>query len=178
VRPTVQRVLDTITEGAAFVRNGRLDVLATNRLARALYADLFASPTAPNLARFVFLDRRAPDFYANWDRIADDAVGSLRAEAGRDPHDPALTALVGELSLRSEPFRTRWAAHPVRAYRTGTQPFHHHVVGRLDLAYEAFELPGDTGQTLIVYTAQPDSPAQEALNLLASWTADRTGSHG
>ena len=72
--------------------------------------------------------------------------------------------------MRSEPFRIRWAAHPVRAYQTGTQPFHHRLVGPLDLSYEAFELPADTGQTLIVYTAQPDSPAQEALNLLASWS--------
>ncbi|HEV7864647.1 MAG TPA: helix-turn-helix transcriptional regulator [Acidimicrobiia bacterium] len=175
IRPGVQLVLDTITGGAAFVRNGRLDILAANRLARALYVDAFDSAGDPNLARFVFLDRRAADFYANWDRIADDAVGSLRAEAARDPYDRALTELVGELSMRSEPFRIRWAAHTVRAYQTGTQPFRHPLVGRLDLAYEAFELPADTGQTLIVYAAPPDSPAQEALNLLASWAATPDG---
>jgi transcriptional regulator with XRE-family HTH domain len=175
VRPAVRRVLDTITEAAAFVRNGRLDVLAANRLARALYVDAFDTPGVPNLARFVFLDQRAADFYVKWERIADDAVGSLRAEAGRDPYDPALTELVGELSMRSEPFRIRWAAHGVRAYQTGTQPFRHPLVGRLDLAYEAFELPADTGQTLIVYAAPPDSPAQEALNLLASWASTPDG---
>jgi transcriptional regulator with XRE-family HTH domain len=174
VRPSMQRVLDTITESAAFVRNGRLDILSANRLGYALYSEVFANPDRPaNLARFVFLDRRAREFYGDWDGIADAAVGNLRAEAGRDPYDRDLTDLVGELSMRSEEFRVRWAAHDVRQYRSGTQPFHHPLVGDLTLSYEALAVTADIGQTLIVYTAQPDSPSQEALNRLASWSTAR-----
>jgi transcriptional regulator with XRE-family HTH domain len=170
VRPSVQQVLDAMTGAAAFVRNGRLDVLSSNRLGYALYSPVFASSARPvNLARFVFLDPRAGEFYRDWDGIAAAAVGSLRAEAGRDPYDRALTDLVGELSTRSEQFRARWAAHDVEYYRSGVQPFHHPVAGDLTLSYDALEIPADPGLTIIAYTAEPGSPARQALDLLASW---------
>jgi transcriptional regulator with XRE-family HTH domain len=172
VRPGVQRVLDTITESAAFVRNGRLDILSANRLGYSLYSEAFANPDRPtNLARFVFLDPRSRHFYMDWGGIADAGVGSLRAEAGRDPNDRALTDLVGELLAGSDEFRTRWAAHDVHQYRTGRQPFRHPLVGELTLSYEALELTADSGQTLVVYTAEAGSPSQEALSRLANWGA-------
>ena len=172
VRPGVQRVLDAMTEAPAWVRNGRSDMLAANRLGRALYAPVFDSPVRPaNTARFVFLDPRSTEFYRDWERIAHEMVGVLRAEAGRDPYDRGLTELVGELSTRSEAFRTRWAAHEVRFHRTGSKRLHHPVVGDLDLTYEAMEFPSDPGLTLLVYTAEPGSPTEDALALLASWAA-------
>jgi transcriptional regulator with XRE-family HTH domain len=174
VRPGVQLVLDSITGSAAFVRNGRLDILSANRLGYALYSEAFANPDRPvNLARFVFLDQQSRTFYRDWEGIADAGVGSLRAEAGRDPYDPDLTDLVGQLSMRSEDFRARWASHDVRQYRSGTQPFHHPLVGDLTLSYEALQVTADVGLTLILYTAEPDSPSQEALNRLANWSATR-----
>jgi transcriptional regulator with XRE-family HTH domain len=172
VRPSVQRLLDSMTGTAAFLRTGRLDILAANQLGYALYAPAFLDPARPvNLARFVFLDRRSREFYRDWDGIAHAAVGSLRAEAGRAPHDQALTELVGELSLRSQEFRERWAAHDLAYYRSGTQPFHHPLVGDLTLDYDALELPADPGQTIVAYSAEPGSPARHALDLLASWTS-------
>jgi len=163
-----------MTEAAAFVRNGRLDILSANRLGYALYSEAFANPDRPvNLARFVFLDHQSRTFYADWEGIADAGVGSLRAEAGRDPYDREFSDLVGELSMRSEDFRVRWASHDVRQYRSGTQPFHHPLVGDLTLSYEALQLTADVGLTLIVYTAEPDSPSQAALNRLASWSEAR-----
>jgi transcriptional regulator with XRE-family HTH domain len=173
VRPGLQRVLDTITESAAFVRNERLDILSANRLGYALYSDLFANPERPaNLARFIFLDPQSRRFYRDWDGIADAAVGNLRAKAGRDPYDRDLTDLVGQLSMQSEDFRVRWASHDVRQYRSGTQPFHHPLVGDLTLNYEALQVTADVDLILIVYTARPDSPALAALSRLANWAAD------
>ena len=172
VRPSVQRLLDSMTGTAAFLRNGRLDVLASNQLGYALYAPAFLDPARPvNLARFVFLDPKSKEFYGDWDGIAHAAVGSLRAEAGRAPQDRALTELVGELSLRSPEFRVRWAAHDVDYYRSGSQPFHHPLVGDLTLDYDALELPADPGLTIVAYSAEGGSPARHALDLLASWTA-------
>jgi hypothetical protein len=171
VRPTVQRLLDAMTGAAAFVRNGRLDIFSANRLGRALYSPVFEDPARPvNLARFVFLDRRAAEFYRDWDGIAHAAVGSLRAEAGRDPYDRGLSDLVGELSTRSQEFRVRWAAHDVKYYRSGVQPFHHPLVGDLDLNYDALEIAADPGLTIVAYTAEPHSASLQALDLLASWT--------
>jgi hypothetical protein len=95
----------------------------------------------------------------------------LRSEAGRNPYDRDLSDLVGELSTQSELFRTRWAAHNVRYHDTGTKRFHHPVVGDLTLTYENMTLVGDSGLTMFAYTAEAGSKSEEALNLLASWTA-------
>jgi transcriptional regulator with XRE-family HTH domain len=172
VRPGVQQLLDAMTDAPAFVRNGRLDILAANRLGYALYAPVFDNLARPaNLARFAFLDPRSTDFYPDWDDSANTTVNLLRTEAGRAPHDRALSDLVGELSTRSETFRTRWAAHNVRLHHTGVKHFHHPVVGDLSLGFEALPLPTDPGLTLTAYSAEPGSASQDALKLLASWSA-------
>jgi transcriptional regulator with XRE-family HTH domain len=174
VRPVIQRILDSIS-APAYVRNGRLDLLAANPLGRALYAPVFESPSGlPNMARFIFLDESATDFFPDWEKIASDAVAILRAEVGRDPYDKTLSNLVGELSTRSNEFRVRWAAHNVKFHRTGTKVLHHPVVGDLTLDYEAMELPGDSGQRILIYSAEPQSSAQQALDLLASWASGPT----
>jgi transcriptional regulator with XRE-family HTH domain len=172
VRPAVQQLLDGMTMAPAYVRNGRLDVLGSNQLGRAVFAPLFAATiTTPNIARFIFLDPNAPDFYLDWDELAGDAVALLRAEAGRDPYDRNLAELIGELSTRSDVFRRRWAAHDVRLHRTGIKRLHHPVVGDLTLAYESMELTADSGLRLNAYSAEPGSPSSDALALLASWSA-------
>lgn len=121
-----------MTEAPAFIRNGRLDILATNRLGRALYDPVFADPARPvNLARYEFLNPGAADFLPHLEFQAAGAVALLRTEAGRDPYNRDLTDLVGELSTRSEKFRTLWAAHDVRLHQTGVKHFHHPAVGEL-----------------------------------------------
>ncbi|UGQ11082.1 helix-turn-helix transcriptional regulator [Yinghuangia sp. ASG 101] len=174
---SLQWTLDAVTAGPAFVRNGRMDLLAANALARAFYADAYAfAEDAPNrrpanLARFQFLAPDARRFYPDWELAADICVAILRTEAGRNPHDKDLHDLVGELSTRSDAFRTRWGAHNVRHHGTGSKRFHHGVVGELTLAYEGLEMAAEPGLTLTVYTAEPGSPSAEALRLLASWAA-------
>ena len=172
VRPAVQRLLDAMTMAPVYVRNGRMDVLAANRLGRALFAPLFGSPAKPtNMARFIFLDPAAPAFYQEWDRLASDTVALLRAEAGRNPTDRGLSDLIGELSTRSDVFRVRWADHNVRQHRSGIKHFHHPVVGDISLAYESLELVADPGLVLNGYSAEPGTASEDALNLLASWAA-------
>lgn len=172
VRPSVQRLLDAMTDAPAWVRNNRHDFLAGNRLAFALYADYFIDPVRPaNSARFMFLSEKSKEFYPNWERTADDVVAMLRSEAGTNPYDKDLSDLIGELSTRSETFRTRWAAHNVRFHRTGTKYLHHSVVGDLELSYEALELTSDPGLTFLAYTAEPGSASADALKMLASWAA-------
>jgi len=171
VRPTVQRIIDSMVGTPAFVLNGRLDVLASNELGRALYAPIFEEVTdPPNNARFLFLNPRATEFWPDWDKAANDTVAMLRTEAGRDPYDRDLSNLVGEVSTRSDGFRVRWADHNVRLHVTGRKAIHHPTVGDLDLPFEFLPLPGDPGQSLLIYTAEPGSPTQDALDILASWT--------
>lgn len=175
IRPSMLRVLDAMADVPAYVRNGRFDVLGANLLGRALYSPVFDSPLFAqrgpvNSARFMFLDPAATEFWVDWDKGADDAVAFLRSEAGRSPHDRVLVDLIGELTTRSKEFAVRWAKHDVKFHRTGVKRLRHPLVGELNLPYEALELAADPGLRLNVYTPEPDSPEQQALALLASWT--------
>ncbi|WP_164701976.1 helix-turn-helix transcriptional regulator [Modestobacter sp. KNN46-3] len=172
VRPGIQQLLDAMTDAAAWVRNGRHDIVAMNQLARALYSPVLANPRRPaNTTRFVYLDPAAPEFFVDYDRIANDAAAMLRLEAGRNPHDKALIELVGELSTRSELFRRRWASHDVQFHRSGQKRLRHPVVGQLDLDFEGMELASSPGLHLNIYTAAPGTPTADGLQLLASWAA-------
>jgi transcriptional regulator with XRE-family HTH domain len=171
VRPVVQRLLDQI-DAPAIVSSVHGDYLAANALGRALYAPVFDSPEQPaNSARFTFLDPAAVDFYPDWDKVADELVAHLRSVAGQFPHDRGLSELIGQLATRSPQFRTRWAAHNVRFHRTGTKHLRHPVVGEITVIYETMQLNTDEGLTMAVYTAEPGSASQQALDILASWSA-------
>jgi transcriptional regulator with XRE-family HTH domain len=174
-RPSLEWTLAAVTDGVAFVRDARQDLLAVNELGRAFYAPVIGDGgRTPNLARFQFLDPASRDFYPDWDLFAEMCVAIMRAEAGRDPHDKGLQDLVGELSTRSETFRSLWAAHNVRTHGTGTKRFVHPVVGELSLAYEELAVTAEPGHILMIYTAEPGSPSAERLRLLASWAKEAT----
>lgn len=172
VRPSVAWMVEAMTGAAAFVVNGRQDVLAANDLGRAFFAPLFDSPAPPNVARFTYLDPRAQDFYADWNRAAKECVAALRTQAGREPFDRGLSDLVGELSTRSEEFAALWATHNVRLHRKAEKRFVHPLVGDLTLSYERLAITADPGLEIFAYVAEPGSRSAEAFGLLASWTAD------
>ncbi|MFF3328493.1 helix-turn-helix transcriptional regulator [Streptomyces sp. NPDC002888] len=170
----VQRILDSMTDAPAFVRNGRLDFLAANRLGYALYAPLFSDGQKPpvNMARFRFLDPRGREFFGrNREESMNNTVALLRTEAGRNPHDKPLTDLIGELVTCSEDFRAAWARHNVRLHYSGLKHFRHPAVGDLTLAFEAMQLPAQPALSLTVMTAEPGTADEDALKLLASWAA-------
>ena len=172
LRPAVVRLVEAMSDVPAWVRNDRHDILTINQLGRALYAPVLRDPRRPaNTARFTFLDPAAHDFFGDWQKTASDVVAILRSAAGRNPYDRDLTDLVGELSTRSEEFRTRWAAHDVRFHRTGRKVLRHPVVGELDLEFEAMSLTSDPDLTFVAYTAEPGTASADALRVLASWAA-------
>jgi transcriptional regulator with XRE-family HTH domain len=160
VPPRVQWLLDSMTASSAFVRNGQTDIVAGNALARALFAPMFDSATVdkrgrPNLARYIFLDPGAADFFVDWDAAGIATAALLRAEVGREPGDRALRELVGELSTLSTEFRSRWAAHDVLMRHDGVKRLQHPDVGRLELTFQSLDLPlsGRAVHDLVIYTA-------------------------
>jgi transcriptional regulator with XRE-family HTH domain len=174
-RPSLQWALEAFTDGIAFVRNSRQDLLATNALGRVFYTPVLGDGgRTPNLARFQFLDPASRDFYPDWELFAHMCVAIMRAEAGRDPHDRGLQDLVGELSTQSETFRSLWGSHDVRTHGSGTKRFRHPDVGELTLAYEEFAITAEPGLVMLAYTAEPGSASAEKLQLLASLAADQT----
>ncbi|MET9403741.1 helix-turn-helix transcriptional regulator [Kitasatospora sp. NPDC002965] len=172
IRPEFQQLLDAMESVPAYVLGRRLDVIAWNPLGNALAGDFAALPPEHrNMAWQVFLDPAARELYLDWETKAADVVGILRLDAGRDPDDPRLTSLIGELSLKSGEFRRLWAAHDIRDKGHGTKELHHPVVGRLTLRYETLRPAEEADQVLVAYHADPGSPSAESLRLLASWTA-------
>ncbi|MEV6008567.1 helix-turn-helix transcriptional regulator [Streptomyces sp. NPDC051976] len=171
VRPGLYRVLETLPHTPALVVGHRTDVLATNRMARALYTDFDALPHRErNMARYIFLDPSARELYADWPGTARSTVAALHLYAGNHPHDTRLTELIGELSLHDTDFRRWWAAHDVLRRTSGTKRFHHPLVGDLELDYEALTPTGDPDQVLGIYTAEPGSPSARALRKLSEET--------
>jgi transcriptional regulator with XRE-family HTH domain len=171
-RPGLVRVLENITEVPALLIGHRLDVLATNRLTRAFYLDFEALPVGErNMARYMFLNEAARDLYVDWPETGREVVGMLRLYASHHPHDSRLDQLVADLSAGDPDFRRWWADHEVFLPQYGSKRYHHPLVGDLTLGFEAFTPTGDPEQTLGLYTVEPGSPSENALRMLAGWTA-------
>jgi len=172
VRPGLYQLLDALDAQPALVLGHRTDVLAANRMARALFTDFERMrPRERNYARWMLLSDEARSLFLDWDKQARNAVESLRLDAGRTPGDPETQQLVGELSLASPEFRLWWSEHHVHQRTFGSKHLHHPVVGELTVDFETLTFPGEGDQVLYVYSAAPDSPSREALSLLASWSA-------
>ncbi|GAA2953952.1 helix-turn-helix transcriptional regulator [Streptomyces enissocaesilis] len=173
LRPGLQQLMDAMEGVPAYVMGRRTDVLGCNRMARVLFGDITALPAEErNLARLLFLGDGFRDVYADWELKACEVVSYLRLDAGCHPDDPLLSALVGELSVKNELFRSLWAAHHVKDKGHGTKRLHHPLAGELTLAYETLTLPDDPEQHLITFHAEPGSPSWESLQLLANWGTD------
>ncbi|MFE7137044.1 helix-turn-helix domain-containing protein [Streptomyces sp. NPDC057644] len=176
VRTGLLYLLDSMDGIPAYVTGARSDVLAWNPMAAAVFGDWGALPAAErNWARLVFLSPAYRDLFVNWDSKASDMVSYLRLYAGCHPDDPELSALVGELSVKSDEFRRLWATHNVKEKGHGVKLIRHPLAGGLTLSYETLNLPDDEEQHLVTYHAEPGSDSAQALRLLASWGADATG---
>ncbi|MEU4496862.1 helix-turn-helix transcriptional regulator [Streptomyces sp. NPDC023998] len=173
VRPAIQHLIDAMDGVPAYVLGRRLDILAWNRMARALLGDIAALPPQErNMAKLVFLDPNARDLYVDWDAKATEVVSVLRMYAGCSADDPQLPGLIGELSVRSEEFRRLWAAHTVTEKGHGAKRLHHPLVGEMTLSYETLTLPDEHDVSLVTYHAEPGSRSAESLRLLAGWGVD------
>ncbi len=169
VDPSLHRLMDAWPDTPALILNRRLDILALNPLARALYSPF---EVTENLARMVFVDPTGAAFFDDWDRSAQACVANIRLALGYDPHDGAALALVEELAV-SPRFRALWAKNDARGKTHEAKAFVHPDVGRLTLEFNSFDVRGAAGQQLIVYRAEPASASDHALRLLGTIAATR-----
>lgn len=175
VRAALRQLLDTLDGVPAYITGRRSDILVWNRMAAAVFGDWSELPPQQrNWARMVFLKPEYRDLFVEWEQKAIDIVCLLRMDAGCHPDDPQLSALVGELSVKSADFRRLWATHDVKEKTYGVKRLRHPLVGDLALQFESFRLSADSEQVLITYHAEPGSASAEALRLLASWGTDAT----
>jgi transcriptional regulator with XRE-family HTH domain len=174
-RAALRHLLDALDGVPAYIGGRRTEILAWNRMAAAVFGDWARLPAQErNWARLVFLHPEYRELYVDWEQKAIDIVCVLRMDAGCYPDDPRLSALVGELSVKSEDFRRLWATHDVKEKSHGVKRMRHPLVGEMSLNYEGFRLADDSDLSLVTYHAEPGSPSAEALRLLASWGTDAT----
>ncbi|GGL07214.1 transcriptional regulator [Sphaerisporangium melleum] len=169
-RPALHATLQALDPVPALLYGPRLEVVGINRMGAVLFDDFDRKPPIErNLARWVLLDPKARAVYPDWEEIATQAVYILRVAHGRDARDPTLTALVRELSARSEHFARHWGDHGVFEHTHGPKRVRHEAVGVMTLNYETLRPQADPGIRLTLYTAPPGSPAEEKLRRLAEW---------
>jgi transcriptional regulator with XRE-family HTH domain len=172
-RPAMRRLLDQLAQTPAVVLGRRLDILAWNASATALYSDFARIPARRrNYVRLLFTDPAFRALHAEWEHDARTVVASLRMEAAKDPDDPELAILVGELSVHDADFRSWWATHQVTGAGYGTKHYRHPLVGDLTLDCDTWDSPDGSGQRLMVLTAEPGTPSHERMRILASWNAE------
>jgi transcriptional regulator with XRE-family HTH domain len=172
VRPGLLRLLDAVDPLPAFVVGPWLDLLAWNPTASALFCGFERRPPADrNMARLIFLDPEIRELFCagGWDGSG--LVAALRVRYERDEHDARVEALISELIERSTLFRKLWEEHGVVKRMSGRKTFNHPEVGVIELDWERLTVPGTGGQVLMVYSAEPGTPAATALTLLATLAA-------
>ncbi|MCG7210114.1 helix-turn-helix domain-containing protein [Streptomyces arenae] len=176
VQPVLQRLLDDLTFTPAVVMGRRLDVLAWNALGAALVTDFSRIPEKHrNYVRILFTDPAMRTLYADWDCTARLCVAMLRMEAAKYPQDARLAALVGELSVQDDDFRTWWGNHRASSVTIGAKALHHPIAGDLTLHWDTLTVGTASDQHLTVWTAEPGTPSGDGLRLLASWAANNGG---
>ncbi|MEU6665872.1 helix-turn-helix transcriptional regulator [Streptomyces sp. NPDC046727] len=172
VPASLLQLIDGWPRNPAYVQNRYYDCLAANDLATALTPNF---RPGVNLLRAVFLDPAERELRRDWEDLTSEAVAALRSEAGANTDDPRLRDLVGELSLRSERFRTLWARHEVRPRRGRVSHLTHPQVGELDLQSTKLSVDGTDGLNMVVFHAEPGSRSSELLDILGSLAAPRSG---
>lgn len=175
VHPQLRRLLDELPVSPALVLGRRMDVLAWNPMAAALLTDFAALPQKQrNYAWLIFSDPAMREIHVDWEGTARACVAMLRMEAGRNPDDPRMAALVGELSMKDADFRRWWGEHHVAARTRGSKVLRHPVTGDLALDWDALACAHDPDQQLVVWTAEPGTPSHDGLRILASWATTGT----
>ncbi|MFJ9415534.1 helix-turn-helix domain-containing protein [Streptomyces sp. NPDC101227] len=177
VRPEIRQLLDAMADTVPAMIIGRgMDILAWNGLGGRVAFDLeMLEPGRRNSALLVFLDPEARGLHPDWQRIADEVVGNLRAESGRNPDDPRVCEVVTELLERSADFRRVWEAQAVSECLRGTKRIVNPVVGELVVTFESFRLTTDADQVLVTYSAPRGSDTEARLRDLAEVVAREPG---
>jgi transcriptional regulator with XRE-family HTH domain len=172
VQPAMRRLLDQLTETPAIVLGRRTDILAWNAMAAAVYVDFGKLPADQrNYVRLLFTHPVMRALHVDWQDAARTAVAALRMEVAKDRDDPEVDRLAGDLSERDPDFRTWWTTHQVAGTSRGIKHYRHALVGELTLDCDTWDSPDGSRQRLMILTAEPGTPSNDALRILASWVA-------
>ncbi|WP_090939711.1 helix-turn-helix transcriptional regulator [Nonomuraea jiangxiensis] len=171
VRQSILDLLRRLPHAAAIVLSATYEVIAWNDLATALLEDFSALPRHErNLVRRAFLAPRSRErlrySLSDVEAFAHAAARDLRATAARYPDDPEVAALVGDLLSGNAAFARLWAAHDVHSELTLRKTVNHPLIGPITLNCDVLDIT-DRDQRVVIYTAEPGSPAEESLRLLS-----------
>ncbi|MFC8718964.1 hypothetical protein [Kitasatospora sp. NPDC057198] len=173
--PATRALLDGLGTAPALALGPRNTILGWNAAATALFLD-FAElpPRERTMVRLLFLEPEFRNRYADWPAAAEDAVARLRLQLAERPGDGELHRLVAELAERDADFRRLWAGHAVKGADRGRKAYLHPLVGRFELDWQALTFNAQQDRSLVVWTAPPGSPAEQALHFLCAWAGRRS----
>lgn len=169
--PRLARLIGNWPSQPALILNSTYDVLARNHIADSFFSGFTISR---NLVAKVFLDPEAKTFYRDWEQVAEYSVAALRLAQGVASTHARVGQIVRKLVHNSTEFEVMWQKHQVRSKTQGAKRFMHPEVGEVTLDYETLHVGGMSGQQLLIYHAEPDSPSADALELLGSLRATNT----
>jgi transcriptional regulator with XRE-family HTH domain len=169
VDPALLTLLDSFPGAAAYVLGPSFDILATNTAASALLSPFAAAAAGKplNMVRVLFTHPEARRVFTEWNTVTRATVHALRLNAGYDPNNPAISALLDEM-LPVDVFRALWEDQTVAGLARAYKVFVHPSVGRIELTYQTFEVRDAPGQQLLVGTPAIGSASADALALLGT----------
>ena len=165
--PGLVRVMVCLDHVPALLLGRRMEVLASNDLVRGVLGT--SLEPGSSFMHWLFLEPQAREQIENWSEFARAAVGSLRYEAGRHPHDRRLVTSIADLRDRDLDVARWWLEHHVADQTSVTKRIAHPVVGQLAFGIELVTTPHNADQRLVIYTVQPNSYTETALPLVRSW---------
>ncbi|GAA1227509.1 helix-turn-helix transcriptional regulator [Kitasatospora nipponensis] len=175
VSASLRAVLDGMPLLPAYVVDHRLDVMAWNGAASALFGAGFGSGRADNTARLTFLDPESRRTQLTWEQFARETVGALRSASARHRDDRRLRAVVAELRAGSREFDLWWEDRTVRERSHGSKRIRHPVGGELSVCYDLLAATDGSDQRLVILTPADEATERAVRLLVADYSQGAVG---
>jgi transcriptional regulator with XRE-family HTH domain len=165
----LQRLIDQMDFGPAWVLGERWDVLAWNRAAAVIHGDLHGLQGIERNALFqIFLGDRMRSILVDWEMHARRCVSKLRSSYASRVDDPWFNELVMLLRTRSEQFDRWWNENYLETIQEGVKQYDLPEAGRLVFDYNVLDVLDErmSSLRLIAYVPAPGTGTREKMEKL------------
>jgi transcriptional regulator with XRE-family HTH domain len=170
ITPSLQRLLDRLTDVPVMVVDATGEIVALNPLATALIGDLSGASRRERSIpwrHFTGIPSRLQRTPEEQGAAEEAMAADLRDALGRFPDDEHLNELIKDLRELSPRFAELWETRPLTRAPSRRKRFAHPEIGPITLDCDALAVQG-SDLSVIVYTAPAGSPDAEALALLGA----------
>jgi transcriptional regulator with XRE-family HTH domain len=165
----LQRLIDQMDFGPAWVFGERWDILAWNRAATVIHGELHTLQGIERNALYqIFLGERMRSILVDWEQHARRCVAKLRSAYASRVDDPWFNELVTLLRTRSEQFERWWNENHLETIQEGVKYYEHPEAGRLVFDYSVLDVLDErmSSLRLIAYVPAPGTGTREKMEKL------------